>query len=651
MAEDKPDVKSPRIGARPQGGAEAGEPTTLLQRLRGTISKAVQNKVEGILQEVQKFSDNDKLYLYLQLPSGPSIGDKSSEPSILSNEEYMYACRWIRNHLEEHMDTCLPKQSVYDAYRKYCESLACCRPLSTANFGKIIREIFPDIKARRLGGRGQSKYCYSGIRRKTLVSMPPLPGLDLKGSESPEMGPEVTQAPRDELVEAACALTCDWAEQILKRSFSSIVQVARYLLQQHLISARSAHAHVLKAGGLAEEEERAPRERSSYKSKNGVENLEGGGPKKPERPAQPPKELEARAGTDTPGRGERKKSVVDSSAPAASKPQVNALVARLPVLLPRAPQSLITPILAPKLSSGTLKVATLPLPTRVGGPQAAVPIINMILPPVPALSGAGARIGPGLGPGPGLGAGPAPAPGPGAGPAPGPAPGPGPGPGPGAGRVPPRTLLLPRGTENREVVISGDPRPHDKGIKRTAEVPLSEASGQDPPVKEVKQEAEATVREAKRKRGRPRKKPGGSGERNATPEKAAAAAAVNSPRSPRLLWETWSSKGENNLVGRPERLGPLGDAKQETVPTRGQEDGAVSKGERSLSSQRAKEAEDKIPPITSKVSVIKGGIPKEALSLVKGEADTTTQGNKGLKGRGLQSSLAQEHKDPKATPP
>lgn len=41
----------------------------------------------------------------------------SSEPSILSNEEYMHAYRWIRNHLEEHMDTCLPKQSVYDAYR------------------------------------------------------------------------------------------------------------------------------------------------------------------------------------------------------------------------------------------------------------------------------------------------------------------------------------------------------------------------------------------------------------------------------------------------------------------------------------------------------------------------------------------------------
>ncbi|XP_031230602.1 DNA-binding protein RFX5 isoform X3 [Mastomys coucha] len=556
----------------------------------------------------------------------------------------MYAYRWIRNHLEEHMDTCLPKQSVYDAYRKYCESLACCRPLSTANFGKIIREIFPDIKARRLGGRGQSKYCYSGIRRKTLVSMPPLPGLDLKGSESPEMGPEVSPAPRDELVEAACALTCDWAERILKRSFSSIVQVARYLLQQHLISARSAHAHVLKAGGLAEEDERAPRERSTCKSKNGVENLEGGGPKKPERPAQPPKELEARAGTDLPGRAERKKSVIDSSVPAASKPQVNALVARLPVLLPRAPRSLITPI------SGTLKVATLPLPTRVGGPQTAVPIINMILPPVPTLSGAGPGpgLGPRFGPGPGLGAGPRAGPGPGPGLGAGPGPGLGAGLGLGPGRVPPRAPILPRGTENREVGLSGDRRPHDKGVKRTAEVPLSEASGQDPPVKEMKHETQDTVSEAKRKRGRPRKKPGGSGERNATPEKSAAA--VNSPRSPRSLWETWGSKRENNLVGRSEGPGPVGEAERATVLVQSQQDGAVSRGERGLCAQDAREAEDKIPPVTSKVSVIKGRIQKEALQLVKGEPDAT-QGNKGLKGRVLQSSLTHEHKDPKATPP
>lgn len=39
MAEDEPNAKSPKTGGRTSSGsAEAGEPTTLLQRLRGTIS-------------------------------------------------------------------------------------------------------------------------------------------------------------------------------------------------------------------------------------------------------------------------------------------------------------------------------------------------------------------------------------------------------------------------------------------------------------------------------------------------------------------------------------------------------------------------------------------------------------------------------------
>ncbi|KAM5256851.1 DNA-binding protein RFX5-like [Ctenodactylus gundi] len=619
MAEDEPDAKSPKTGARAlRGGAEAPGPITLLQRLRGTISKAVQNKVEGILQDVQKFSDNDKLYLYLQLPSGPSTGDKSLEPSTFSNEEYMYAYRWIRNHLEEHTDTCLPKQSVYDSYRKYCESLACCRPLSTANFGKIIREIFPGIKARRLGGRGQSQYCYSGIRRKTLVSMPPLPGLDLKGSESPEMGPEVTPAPRDELVEAACALTCDWAERILKRSFSSIVEVARFLLQQHLISARSAHAHVLKAMGLAEEDQHAPRERSS-KSKNGVDSLEEGTHKKPDRPAQPPKELDGRAGASPSARGERKKSVIESSAPAASNPQVNALVARLPLLLPRAPRSLVSPIqvsspiLAPKLPSGTLKVATLPLPSRAGAPQAAVPIINMILPTVPAL------------------------------------PGPGPGPGPGSGRTPPGGLTQPQATESREAGAGGDPGPHDKGVKRTAEVPVSEASEQDLPAKAARQDAEDTTRDAKRKRGRPRRKSGASRERNLAPENPVAAADAPASQLPR---ETAGSGRESSWPAGAEGPGLAGEAEPGAGSSQGQGDGTVARGGRGPTSRQARGVEDKIPLTTPKVSVIKGSRSQKDPPLrIAGEAHTTAQGSKGSKGHVFPGSSTRECKDPKATPP
>lgn len=57
----------------------------------------------------------------------------------------------------------------------------------------------------------------------------------------------MTHSYNDEVVEAACALTCNWAEKILKRSFDSIVEVAQFLLQQHIISSRSAHADLVMA--------------------------------------------------------------------------------------------------------------------------------------------------------------------------------------------------------------------------------------------------------------------------------------------------------------------------------------------------------------------------------------------------------------------
>lgn len=37
-----------------------------------------------------------------------------------SRTQQMYAFNWIRNHLEEHQETSLPKQEVYDEYKWVC---------------------------------------------------------------------------------------------------------------------------------------------------------------------------------------------------------------------------------------------------------------------------------------------------------------------------------------------------------------------------------------------------------------------------------------------------------------------------------------------------------------------------------------------------
>ncbi|XP_071782388.2 uncharacterized protein rfx5 [Centroberyx gerrardi] len=252
MSEDQRPQRA-EASRRGEGGLEGGEgdtePSMLLQKLKSNISKSVQTKVDQILQDVQRFSDNDKLYLYLQLPSGPSSGDKSGgDSSSFNTADQLHTCNWIRSHLEEHSDTCLPKQDVYETYKRYCENLQ-HRPLSAANFGKIIRDIFPNIKARRLGGRGQSKYCYSGIRRKTVLNMPLLPNLDLKND--PSELTELVQTYKQEVTEAACELICDWAQKILKRSFDTVVEIARFLVQEHIVNPRCSQAELVTSAALA----------------------------------------------------------------------------------------------------------------------------------------------------------------------------------------------------------------------------------------------------------------------------------------------------------------------------------------------------------------------------------------------------------------
>ncbi|VDP91150.1 unnamed protein product [Echinostoma caproni] len=51
------------------------------------------------------------------------------------------------------------------------------KTLNTADFGKVMKRAFPNVKPRRLGQRGQSRYCYGGMRKKTEVKPPYLPDL------------------------------------------------------------------------------------------------------------------------------------------------------------------------------------------------------------------------------------------------------------------------------------------------------------------------------------------------------------------------------------------------------------------------------------------------------------------------------------------
>ncbi|XP_057707046.1 DNA-binding protein RFX7-like [Corythoichthys intestinalis] len=234
-------------------GAEAG---ALQLRIKNSICKTVQSKVDNILQDVEKFTDIEKLYLYLKLPSGPissGSSEKSDHGSVSSSRtQQMHAFNWIRNHLEEYPETSLPKQEVYDEYKSFCDNLN-YHPLSAADFGKMMKNVFPNMKARRLGMRGKSKYCYSGLRKRPFVHFPCLPSLDLQqtgegmqcdGQDSVgHLG-----SMKEEVRFAACDLVCEWAQKVLKRPFEAVEELARFLIDSHYISNKSLAALTIMTG-------------------------------------------------------------------------------------------------------------------------------------------------------------------------------------------------------------------------------------------------------------------------------------------------------------------------------------------------------------------------------------------------------------------
>ncbi|XP_055521452.1 LOW QUALITY PROTEIN: DNA-binding protein RFX5 [Leucoraja erinacea] len=368
------------------------EPSTLLHKLKSGINKNVQIKVENVLQEVRGFSDSEKLYFYLQLPSGPSHGEKSST-NVSASDQYptstadqMHACNWIRNHLEEHPDTCLPKQHVYESYKRYCDNLS-YRLLSAANFGKIMRDVFPNFKARRLGGRGQSKYCYGGIRRKTVVSMPSLPSLDLKLPDPSELKEGDKSQQNETLMTAAISLICEWAQRVLMRQFDTVIDLARFLVMEHLISPRTKNATMVMEELMTEnmlKGEKDPKHRQQ--SKNAGKNVE-------ERTQDSQTETLKGTVPRSPSGKDVSPSAVRVKQPTVV--DVDSVINRFAPIRPKALAKKLVAISAAGViarSALPLTLGTIPLSPGPGGGTGMVPLLKKVTVILPSVSASPVRL-------------------------------------------------------------------------------------------------------------------------------------------------------------------------------------------------------------------------------------------------------------------
>ncbi|KAI4467902.1 rfx transcription factor family [Holotrichia oblita] len=121
--------------------------------LEAAISEKSKIKIQNILNEVNTLIPIEKLLLYLKLPSESANNvDPLRQPlnPLGSRTEITQTIMWIKTHLEEDPEISLQKKGVYDEYSAFCENKN-IKPLSTADFGKVMKQVYPRVRPRRLG--------------------------------------------------------------------------------------------------------------------------------------------------------------------------------------------------------------------------------------------------------------------------------------------------------------------------------------------------------------------------------------------------------------------------------------------------------------------------------------------------------------------
>ncbi|CAN7983310.1 unnamed protein product [Ixodes hexagonus] len=230
-----------------------------------SISEDSRKKIATFIEDVGQLSDIEKLFLYLQLPTGTPVEADPLKQKCPGNPlgkkadaEVAQTYTWIQSHLEEDSEVSLPKQEVYEEYRGFFEKNK-IEPLCAADFGKVMKHVFPSVRPRRLGTRGNSRrvlwlsfyfscwYCYSGLRKKCEMKSPKLPNLllasdDMLTKERPRDSLEMEE---EDVSQAAWHLIREWAEKLLSRKFTSVQELARHLVDSMFVDGRSVAAFTL----------------------------------------------------------------------------------------------------------------------------------------------------------------------------------------------------------------------------------------------------------------------------------------------------------------------------------------------------------------------------------------------------------------------
>ncbi|XP_034660658.1 uncharacterized protein LOC117896439 [Drosophila subobscura] len=211
------------------------------QVIEASIDDNAKLQISQILERVAVLKPIEKLFLYLRLPGECADSDPLRQPQnpLGTRSEINHTINWVRSHLEHDAQVSIPKQDVYNDYIAYCERLS-IKPLSTADFGKVMKQVFPGVRPRRLGTRGNSRYCYAAMRKTTKLTPPQLPTLckseqitgDDAAAATATAMPQMNHSPSLVLPPMATGdsdnwdVVRSWAEKLLNTKLDSIADLS-----------------------------------------------------------------------------------------------------------------------------------------------------------------------------------------------------------------------------------------------------------------------------------------------------------------------------------------------------------------------------------------------------------------------------------------
>lgn len=117
-----------------------------------------------------------------------------------------------------------------------------------------MKQIFPGIRPRRLGTRGNSRYCYAAMRKTTKLECPYLPNLNdaknasSKFGKSASTGFATTSAIGDgsdgtdglDASSASWKIIKTWAEGLLSTEFHNVTEMAEFISANYMNGASAA---------------------------------------------------------------------------------------------------------------------------------------------------------------------------------------------------------------------------------------------------------------------------------------------------------------------------------------------------------------------------------------------------------------------------